>query len=396
MENNKQTIVITGGNFVNKGAQSMLFCLVDHLSTKYPDHEIVLLDLFPSLSSDQKQNYQFTVLNMHVRTIARLSFPLLKLLFKKSPKSDNESTILKKLERATIVYDISGYGVSSHNQAIMWTFATLLPFRLAAKYNVPVQLLSQSLGPFEFKGWKRWMVWPFVKKWMRYPERIFIREPIARQYLKLIRTDNLVDSFDIVLQADRINPSHIFKTVPASINTKLAPNSVVVIPNRQLFRLWGEQNTVSFFVEIINQLINNNKKAVILRHSSDDKALCQAIYDNFGAKEKVELFNDDFYPHQMDQIIEQADALVSSRYHGLVHGLKNCIPVFSIGWAVKYNHLMQSFNLGAFHIGHDLENPAAVIAPKFAEFFAQLPQLKETIGIKMQEVTAHSIYKTYL
>ena len=57
---------------------------------------------------------------------------------------------------------------------------------------------------------------------------------------------------------------------------------------------------------------------------------------------------------------------------------------------------MQSFNLETYHIGHDLENPTAAIAPKFTEFFAQLPQLKETIGIKMQEVTAHSIYKTYL
>ncbi len=74
--------LITGGNFINYGARSMLFCLVDDLKKKYPNDTIVLIDLFPTLSDTQKSNYTFEIVNMHVRTLFRISFPILKLFFK--------------------------------------------------------------------------------------------------------------------------------------------------------------------------------------------------------------------------------------------------------------------------------------------------------------------------
>lgn len=393
---NNANIVIVGGNFVNKGAQSMLFCLVNHCKQKYPDRQVVLLDLFPSLTTAQKQLYTFGVLNMHVRTLFRLSFPLLKILFKKSQKSDSESDILTAIKNAEVVYDISGYGVSSHNQALVWTLATLLPYRLAAKYNVPVQLLPQSLGPFQYKGWKKMLVWPFVKKWMKYPERIFIREPVSREHLKPIKSSNIIDSFDLVLQSGPIHEELLFTQPPSLTLPRIKPNSVAVIPNRQLFRLWGEPNTVAFFSEVVNAIVHEGKHALILRHSSDDKALCEAVFARTNTSEQVSLCNDDYTPGQMDQLIEQTDALVSARYHGLVHGLKNSIPVLSVGWAVKYEHLMNEFNMGEFHIGHESDNPSALILPKMRQFLSQLPQLKKNIQLRMEEISNQSIYKQYL
>lgn len=396
MDSSKRTVLVTGGNFVNKGAQSMLFCLVDHLAKRHPDCEVVLLDLFPMLDRRQKEIYRFTVLNMHIRTLLRLSLPILKLLLKKSHKSDSESDILDAISRGVVLYDIAGYGVSSHNQAAIWTFGTLLPFRLAAKYKVPVQLLSQSLGPFDYKGWKRLLVWPFVKKWMLYPERIFVREPIARQHLNKFRTEGIVDSFDLVLQAETINVENVFRVRPRDVSVSLRPESVVLIPNRQLFNLWGEEGTVSFFSEMVTSLLENGKNVVLLKHSADDKSLCENIVSRFSSQSSVGLLDGDYYPQQLDEIIVQADALISARYHGLVHGLKNNIPVFSVGWAVKYDYLMQTFGLGEFHIGHDAIDPKALVKPKLEAFLQQLPMLRLRIKEKMETITVNSIYKNYL
>jgi colanic acid/amylovoran biosynthesis protein len=39
----KKYILITGGDLYNKGAQSMLFVTIDELSSRFPNHKIVVL-----------------------------------------------------------------------------------------------------------------------------------------------------------------------------------------------------------------------------------------------------------------------------------------------------------------------------------------------------------------
>ena len=83
-------ILITGGNFINKGAQSMLFCLVDSLKKNYPTAEVVMIDIFPTLHEDQKAPYAFGIVNMHIRTLLRMAFPFLKLIVRPKPISNPE------------------------------------------------------------------------------------------------------------------------------------------------------------------------------------------------------------------------------------------------------------------------------------------------------------------
>ena len=73
-------VIIFGGNFRNKGAEALTYSLINLLKVKHPDAEPVLLDLFPSKYGDAKNDYPFTIVNMHVRTLLRLQFGWLKLL----------------------------------------------------------------------------------------------------------------------------------------------------------------------------------------------------------------------------------------------------------------------------------------------------------------------------
>jgi hypothetical protein len=65
----KPTIVITGGNFVNKGAESMLMSTVNAIRTHFPGYEPVLLDLFPTVKPSDKDKFSFRIVNMHVRSL---------------------------------------------------------------------------------------------------------------------------------------------------------------------------------------------------------------------------------------------------------------------------------------------------------------------------------------
>lgn len=328
----------------------MLFCLVDELKRKYPLAEIVMMDLFPTLQGEEKKIFTFKVVNMHIRSLLRIAFPVLKLLVKPKPISNPEAEIKNHFRSADIILDISGYGVSSHNQHPIWTYATLFPVKYAKKHHVRFVFLPQSIGPFNFRGWKKIVVWPLIKKYLQYPETIFIREPEARKHLEKIKTKQVVDSFDLVLQSAKIDAANIFKN-PGKFIHKTASvknGSILLIPNKQLTRFISKNEVVQIFTSIINTLTQQNQRVVILRHSADDKEICDLIYEASKGTQ-VQLINEDLDPLQLQEIFDSSNMVVAARYHGLIHALKLSKPCLVLGWANKYNHVMDTFGLSNYY-----------------------------------------------
>jgi polysaccharide pyruvyl transferase WcaK-like protein len=387
-----QNIIITGGNFINKGAQSMLFCTVDGLTNKYPGAKIIMIDLFPSLSQNEKKKYTFSIVNMHIRTVLRIAFPILKFIVKPKPISNPEKEILQHFKTADMVLDISGYGVSSHNQKPIWTYATLFPVKLAKKYNVPFIFLPQSIGPFEFKRWKKWILWPLIKKYLGYSKTIFIREPECRSYLNTFRLDGIIDSFDLVLQSPTLNVRNIYANADEIENNEkpIPPHSVIIIPNKQLTKLSSINKVIHHFSRIIQHLIAKHENVIILRHSSDDNDLCNQIYSRI-KQPNVHLINEDLSPYQIQQILKESKYVVASRYHGLIHALKLGKPSIVIGWANKYKKVMDTFNLQEYHFDirkvSDTKMHAAL-----EKMGNQYTQISQQISQQVQEIQTDNIF----
>lgn len=387
-----QKIIITGGNFINKGAQSMLFCLIDNLKTRYPEAEIVMIDLFPTQQNSDKEKYAFKIMNMHIRTLLRMAFPLLKLIVKAKQISNPESEIIDHYNSADIVLDISGYGVSSHNQGAIWTYAALFPIKLAKKNNIPFMFLPQSIGPFDFKGWKKIIVWPLIKKYLKYPKTIFIREPECRIHMDKVRTDGIIDSFDLVLQSPKINLNNIYKSTkhqPIEV-FKIEDDTVVVIPNKQLTKLKSEDQVINLFSKLIKLLLSKNKKVVIMRHSADDENLCNSIFHQVSDKH-LSMINKDLSPYQIQKILESAYIVVAARYHGLIHALKLKKPCLVIGWANKYQHVMNSFLLNNYYF--DIQNSSfEKILESLDKMLIERDQLQNNIALKLKDIQSLNIY----
>lgn len=334
--------IIYGGNFINKGAEALTLTTVDMLRKKYPDDEPVLLDLFPSKFGAAKHSYDFKIVNMHVRTLYRMKWPLLKPFFKPSLKSDDEKKIKSLFNNAAGFYDISGYGISSHNQKTMWTLATMIPAFWARKHNIPVVLLPQSLGPFNFKGIKGLFIKPIVKKYLRIPNTIFIREAVSRQYLQPIRTKGVIDSFDIVL----LNQTK--ETSPAPLK------AIAVIPNRQLTNFMHFDEVAKLFASLADRCIGAGYDVHLFAHATDDSKLCRSIYYYIANKDKTTLYQNDFTVPQTEELLAKMAGVVTARYHGLVHAVKLAKPCFVIGWATKYRSLLKALDQEKYYI--DLTN----------------------------------------
>lgn len=330
--------ILFGGNFINKGAEAMAHTMVELLRKKYPNDEPVLLDLFPSKYGVELQKVPFRVVNMHVRTLFRLQFPLLKPLLKPTPKSAPEEEIARLWAQAKGFYDISGYGVSAHNQQPIWTLATIFPALWARHRNIPVYLMPQSLGPFHYTGWKKWILKPLVRKYLNVPQVIFIREAISRTYLKPFRTSGIEDSLDLVL----LNPS----VLP---QIKEPTKAIALIPNKQITKFLPMAEVAQIFASLANQCSQNGYTIHLLAHASDDHSLNEAIYQLIEQKNNTIWYRDTLSVPETEALLAEMTGVITARYHGLVHALKAGKPCLVIGWAHKYEALLRTMELQEYY-----------------------------------------------
>lgn len=311
----------------------MLMTTVDGIHSHFPGYEPILVDLFPSLDQERKANYPFRIINMHVRSLFRIKFPFFKLFFGPKAISDDEEEIKETFNSASAIFDISGYGLSSHNQPLLWTIAYLLPFQMAKERNIPVWLLPQSIGPFHFKGIKKLLFEIWGKSLINYPEIIFAREPKALDELRRVRSKSVVLSPDLVLQSEEFVEA---KGIPG--------DEVLVIPNRQLFKVGGEDTILKLYADLINDVLSHGIRVRVIRHSLDDLSFCQKLKGMI-EHDLLNIDNEELSLSELNVLINNSRFVISGRYHGAIHTIRACRPVMIIGWADKYRHLADMFRI---------------------------------------------------
>lgn len=140
-------IVVTGGQFANKGAQAMTFITADEIAKRWPDCEMVYLG---RVCADLKSNLCMKALSVSIKQQMRLLIPgFFPFGYYWTRELRELNYVFKNCEA---VIDISGYALGSN-----WNNTGALAFiinrlMLPKKYDVPVYLMPQSFGPFNFRG----------------------------------------------------------------------------------------------------------------------------------------------------------------------------------------------------------------------------------------------------
>ncbi len=358
----KISILITGANFNNKGAQSMLFITVSEIRKRFPNSNIY----FETLEIIELANYKFDSIRVSANTwemllggiggaiayIKRFVKDSIRFLLGERKEIFTEFHNINILKKIDYIIDISGFALGDkwdygHN------YLYILRIKAAKKYNIPFFILPQSFGPFlyykRFGIVKSQKLLSMLKDNLDYPQIIYAREKDGIRCLDSIGVSkNVRLSTDLVLQSVQLDFNNLFYKptlfqIPV-INTK---NNIGIIPNIQCSIHCNENFMLKLYYQILTYLERYERNIYIVRHSNDDKEVCKKIY-NLLKSNRIHLINEELSCFQYDGLIKEFDYIIGSRFHGLVHALKNKIPCIAIGWSVKYIELMSTVGLENF------------------------------------------------
>lgn len=313
-----RNFLITGGQFSNKGSQSMVYVAVDEIKNRYPD---ALVWFFPNFWDDEY--------------IYGEKYNMIFLL----DGSGTDSTLYELLPQLDGIVDVSGYALGSNwSKDVIDRYVRILS--MARDYNVPIYLMPQSFGPFDFDiNLKR-----ELGELLSYAKIIYAREKSGYEMLlNTFALSNVVLSKDIVLQNKRIDWKQIYAENRYSQNCLIeTDNNVAIVPNKQNYRYTSSGELLRLYQIIIEHLLHMGKNIYIISHS-EDQDLCKNIYQMFQGEDKVYLYNKSFDCIGFSELVRNFQYLIASRFHAIVHAYKEGVPCVVIGWAEKYIELLEMF-----------------------------------------------------
>lgn len=373
--------LIVGAQFGNKGAQSMLFITVDELKKRVPGCNVYYAgeDTFDENLYAFKEMYYSDVSKMIAlnpkspytlyRKYRRMAKDCIKYIVGRRDNLFRYNETAEQFSEINCVIDISGFNIGSKWET-KYQEAYLNNIRLAKKYNIPIVLMPQSFGDFNYSKEQRYLL-SEIKDLFKYPKIIFAREKDG--YNALIERFHLTNvslSTDLVLQNKRVDVNNIYVKIPEMRLPKVEQDSesgefgaVAVIPNRQCFNHGDRESNLKLYKELIAHLIGKSKRVFLFRHSEEDYVICKMIAEQFGtgiesktknggrttySDGKLVLLDNDFSCFEYDAFVKNFDFIICSRFHGCVHAYRKFIPCILLGWAIKYQELAENVGQGRY------------------------------------------------
>jgi colanic acid/amylovoran biosynthesis protein len=345
----------------------MTFTVITEMKKRFKEKEIVLLSRkdFDREQSD-KNRYNFKILpwNMAIKSyLLGGRYSLIASLKDRKKYMEFKpifSEIKAVIQNAFMMIDISGYSLSSQTskRSVIGYISNIM---VAKKFNIPMWLFPQSFGPFEFIGPYKWLNKGIIKRYLKYPKRIFVREENGYKELMQYTDEELTNIMimpDIVLQSNSdYNISSIYNDKNINLCFEsVEKNALGIIPNMRVVERVGESKILDIYQRIILALLEKGKHIYILKHSFEDGNICANIKKTYPKEDRVVLMDNDYNCIQLEGIIQKFDYIIGSRYHSIIHAFKNGVPAIAIGWAVKYKELMNKFEQDRFvlNISNDM------------------------------------------
>ena len=340
--------LIFGAQMVNKGAQAMLFITVSEIRKRDPDAEIVVFiyDKWKSSEDPEIYNMRFVPITMkQMMNLSGTAFSKAYVIGKRAKISKDDPKLREIdgiLSKSVMAFDISGYALSDQwgvNSSLFF----LSKFAMLEHYNIPSYILPQSFGPFNYgSAVKNALIKHYTKKYLKYPKLIFAREKEGYDCLtEDMGLKNVRLSNDLVLQSNNVDIKAIYRNIPdfREFETGSSDN-VAIIPNSSNDRYGDSQKILKLYDELIKWLLERKKNIYLLSHSSQDLGVCKKILENYKDEGSVHLIEADLNCIEYGMFIRKFDYIIASRFHSIVNAFKEHIPCIALGWAVKYEELL--------------------------------------------------------
>jgi polysaccharide pyruvyl transferase WcaK-like protein len=322
-------IELRGLAFENKGAALMLYAILAKVREELPAAVFVMENSRPASLQQQKAIGVYTKFPLQkygipLAGIARIIPRKIMRKFNYVPEQEVE-----------VVLDGSGFAFGDYwgaAKAARRLSSHIQQWKAAGK---KVVLLPQAFGTFEQAALRKEM-----EVILNYADLIFARDPYSYGYLKAIPARQ----GSIYLKPDFTNL--IKGIVPAYFNPQEA--EIAIIPNNKLVEAGvfvDRQDYLVFLNSLAGLIAAQGKKAFFLIHEGEkDLALAEDV--NALHQQKLKIIREED-PLKVKGMIGQCQAVVTSRFHGLVSALSQGIPCICVGWSHKYKALLEDYHFSA-------------------------------------------------
>ena len=388
-------VLITGGELRNKGAQAMSFITIDQVRKRYPEHKIILFSNEDyKRTKKEKDNYRFEILPFpKTGEVISICTGFMKKRYLKSGNGENFARYKKIFKNADVLLDISGYALGSK-----WGSGVIISYLkriyLAKYFRIPVYLMPQSFGPFDFKYKKSYFYHKAIKHYLSYVKLIMARENEGEAQLKdVYKLKNVIKTPDLVLQNKEICADNIYYIPPENKLLSVEKNSVAIIPNRKNNKFGNEEAILKMYQKMINVLLESGKQVYLLYHAIEDLDICRTIKKVFFKEnQQVHLIEDELNCLQFDNIVSNFDFIVGSRYHSIVHSYRKSVPAVILGWAIKYKELAEQFQQSEYCFDATDDSSYDMILEKVKKMCNTFLEESEKISLGITEMQKESVY----
>lgn len=340
----KKYIIVVGGQLLNKGAQAMTFITVDEMTKRFPEKEIVVMsNKDAARSPGEKEQYRFHLCAYPCPALMYLMRWKLGRWIAGLLGGSREKGYLDLMKNAAVMLDISGYSLGD-NWGYKKSIFYLTRIAIARAFKVPVYLMPQSFGPFHYKGLPADWMDRFIRREMAYPRQVMCREQDAYELLAEKGLHNLVRTPDLVLQNRGVDPQNIYRSIPTAQPFSVEEHSVAIVPNGKTIQYGEAEQLYAIYRDMIEELLGRNRGVYLIYHSTEDLPICREIKNRyFEQEDQVRVVERELSCLEFDAMVNRFDYVIASRFHAIVHAFRNGVPVISLGWAVKYQELLETF-----------------------------------------------------
>lgn len=355
-------VLIANGGFVNKGAEALLYTVLQQISKRvsgdisfYLENrgKPIIIEGTKIPDNDHKLITWRSKKEKLLELIAIL-FQQPKNIFLGLLNLDVVSTI-NKMEGIDVLIDISGFAYSDHWGQYLSKKA--LGFsKYIKRNNGKCIYLPQAWGPFTKKKSIK-----IITQLYKNSKLIYARDEISASYLSgtLSLQNGVIPIYpDIAFLFEgekcdiaRIEIENIFGS---NNKDKLL---IGISPNMRVYERANGKKSINEYIIFLKRAILNLEKEfsarfLILPHEirhdldpvPDDRYLCRLLAAEID-KDGVKVLDGNMSAAKIKSYIGNLDFLIGSRYHSLIAALSQNIPVASIGWSHKYSELLKLFNL---------------------------------------------------
>lgn len=327
-------IVLSGVETNNKGAELMLYAILQEIERKWPKAEVYI----PPYRVKQGLDYVKTNLNFRYT-----SNPLLSKLIRKfriegiSRELHISPSILARLDIVKgAEWFIDGSGFAFGDQfKLTDAHISLWRYRLKPlKDNgCKVVFLPQALGPAEKPVTKK--AFAILSK---YASVIMPREQVSYNYVK---ESGVVDMSKVRMFTDFT--SLVEGTLPKGYEH--LKDGICVIPNMQMIR--KKKITYEDYISLLTAIIEKARKSghpvYLLNHEGiNDEELCYRCKESLGGTIDVVT---GINALEVKGLIATAYGVITSRFHGLASALNSCVPSLATSWSHKYEELFRDYGI---------------------------------------------------